>query len=772
MKKALLLIILLIYIIAPLSAQLLPGQWRDLLAYQMGKKVVVAGNKVFCCTSGSLFYCDKADLNPNKVSKINGLTEVDISTIAYDGQNDAVIIAYANSNIDILQKGKIYNLPFIKNKITIPDRRINEITVVNGKAYLACSFGIVVLDVAKKELDDTYYPALNTTPNIVNNVCFDSVNIYAATVTGIFKANLNDAFLMDYSHWTRLTNFNHYDRECNDIKYFNGKVFALYLNDPGTFNDSVLYTNGQTWEKLDLSSYQHTWIRSFNVANNTLLIVFPYSIVGVNASLKTRIIGSGFYPTYAAMDENNVTWVADRLNALLEFDSNGQRVSITPNSPYAPDVFKMDYFNGRLWTVVGGVTQSWYNMFNNRGCQAYFDDSWHSYNSGNCPELNSVRDLINVKIDRNDPNKVFMSSWSTPGSGLLEYSNGSFNFVKGIMPWILTDNGAMDTLYRMGGLSYDPSGNLWITCYDAKRPLTVMTSSGKMKNYSLGETLPLANVLATSWGHQWMYMTYSTKMVVFDNNQTIDVETDDRHTSLSLANVAELVPSGNILCMVEDKSGALWLGTDAGPVIIDNPQDVFSGSSISIHKLLVQLVKGKTDAVYLLENERINAVAVDGGNRKWIGTQNSGVYLLSSDGQQVLTHFTAENSPLWSNAINDIVIDPKKGEVFFGTDKGIISYRGYATEGGQDFGKVYVFPNPIRPNYNGNIFITGLIEDANVKITDISGNLVYETTALGGQAVWNGKNLLNNRVNTGVYLVFCSNSDGSKTYVTKLLFIH
>ena len=154
-----------------------------------------------------------------------------------------------------------------------------------------------------------------------------------------------------------------------------------------------------------------------------------------------------------------------------------------------------------------------------------------------------------------------------------------------------------------------------------------------------------------------------------------------------------------------------------------------------------------------------------------IGTLNSGVYLLSSDGQSQIHHFTAENSPLFSNIISTIAINPKSGEVFFGTDKGLISYQSDAIEGGDKCEGVTVYPNPVRPGYNGPIAIKGVMDKATIKITDISGNVVYQGSALGGQAIWYGTNLNGEKAHTGVYLVFASNNEGINACITKLLFV-
>ena len=175
---------------------------------------------------------------------------------------------------------------------------------------------------------------------------------------------------------------------------------------------------------------------------------------------------------------------------------------------------------------------------------------------------------------------------------------------------------------------------------------------------------------------------------------------------------------------------------------------------------------------YLLAEQQVQCIAIDGGNRKWFGTANSGAYLMNETGTKELLHFTVENSPLPSDNILSISVEPKSGEVFFVTAKGVVSYRGDATEAGNSFGEVYVFPNPVRPDYQGVVTIAGLAADVNVKITDIAGNIVYETTANGGQATWDGNNFSGRRVATGIYLVFCSNDDGSETFVTKLLFVN
>ncbi len=747
------------------------GAWNDYLPYKIATQVVTAGNKIYCTTANSLFYYDVNDKSINKISKIQGLNDVGISSIAYDPQNDALIIAYINSNIDIIKKSTITNKPDIKNKITITDRRINSIYIYNGMAYLACGYGITILNLNSLQFGDTYYPSSDGTVNKVNDVCTDGNFIYAATAKGIFRASYNNDLLVDYSNWNLMKNFTGYNYECNGIKCIPGRVFAIYKNSNYAVSDSLMTFDGTNWQQISISNYSNK-IRSLNASGDKAIVVAGYNVIGIDKNLNISQIGGGSSPVYADIDNNENTWVADQIRTLLEFDSKGNGLNnISPDSPVFPDAYKVDCNNGTIWTAAGSPTSDWVDWeYNNHGVESFSNNSWTCFDADNTALLNPIRDIVNVKIDPNNPNRVFMASW---GWGLIEYNNGNFTTIdktnSTIQPWV-SDN--ILHRYQIAGISFDASGNLWCASAQSKNALNVLTSSGKWHSFNITNNPNINGLLASSIGQLWMTLTSSTTVIVYNYNSTIDNNADDIQTSFNFGSVASLITSNNIYCMAEDKTGNIWFGTDAGPIRLSDPTNVATNGASSAAKILVPIVKGKSAATYLLETERINAIAVDGGDRKWFGTQNSGAYLVSSDGTNVISHFSATNSPLFSNTILDIAIDKISGEVYFATDNGLIGYRGNAIEGLDDFGKVYVYPNPVRPEYTGDIYITGLITDANVKITDITGNLVYETKALGGQAVWNGKNLLNKRVHTGIYLVFCSNQDGTKTHVTKLLFVH
>ena len=229
------------------------------------------------------------------------------------------------------------------------------------------------------------------------------------------------------------------------------------------------------------------------------------------------------------------------------------------------------------------------------------------------------------------------------------------------------------------------------------------------------------------------------------------------------------IPGQYVYAMAVDKNGAVWIGTEAGIGVFFNPENIFTGQNFDAQQILVQ--QGLY-VQYLMENEKVTAIAVDGANRKWIGSEGGGLYLFSADGTKQIYHFTTDNSPLFSNNILALAIDPETGEVFIGTDQGLISYKGTATEGGENFSNVYAYPNPVKEDYDGLIGIKGLVSNAQVRITDIAGNLIYSTQANGGLAIWDGKNFGGEKAKTGVYLIYAGNDNGSQKIVTKLLIIH
>jgi Two component regulator propeller len=311
-------------------------------------------------------------------------------------------------------------------------------------------------------------------------------------------------------------------------------------------------------------------------------------------------------------------------------------------------------------------------------------------------------------------------------------------------------------IQRPRQLKADAQGKYWIADY---RNGLLSNSEGNYKSYSPNSLDTLYqtrrdSVITDLDGNRWSRGGGFGGIVVRNTkNQTVYIS----------ANVGSgNLPSNNVKTLALDRDGQIWVGTDRGVVVFDNPSAVFSGRNFDAYTPVFERRR-------LLGNETVTSIAIDGGNRKWMGTRN-GIFLFNTDGTELVINFTEKNSPLPSNEISYITAEPNTGEVYIRTTKGMVSYRGTATESGlkQDENAVKIFPNPVRPDFEGTIGIEGLVENAFVKITDVAGNLVYETRANGGTAVWNGRTLQGNRVETGVYLIFSANAKGEETCVSRL----
>jgi Tfp pilus assembly protein FimT len=370
-------------------------------------------------------------------------------------------------------------------------------------------------------------------------------------------------------------------------------------------------------------------------------------------------------------------------------------------------------------------------------------------------------------IDPDNADHIFVSTW---GGGVLEYENN--NLVK----QYTESNSPLQTIIpgrpyvRICGLAMDKSKYLWMTQTEVQGSLKVLKPDGSwIVNPITIDAPTIGDIIITTKGQKWIVLPRGYGLFVLDDNKTPDVFSDDRYKKLLVQDTENQVVSF-VYSIAEDLDGNIWIGTDQGPLIYFNPEQVFD-NDLKASRIKIPRNDGTNLADYMLKTETITSIAVDGANRKWLGTSGSGVYLLSADGTVQIKNFNEQNSPLLSNSVVSLSVDNKNGDVWFGTSKGVQSYRGDATTGGAKFTKVYTFPNPVREDFTGNVTITGLIKDTQIRITDISGNLVFETVSDGGQATWDLNNYTGRRVATGVYLVFCASKDGAQSCVTKMLVI-
>jgi hypothetical protein len=515
----------------------------------------------------------------------------------------------------------------------------------------------------------------------------------------------------------------------------------------------------------------------FETELNHLILFSDWGVSVEDYSLNTiaNVNGNSYNngaPISGYVDSDGLFWIADGRNGLVRCSNNNYDF-IYPNGPYNIATWSMAVSKDNLW-VTGGAINLQAPTWSTYGTYLYNDYSnWKNFNRLTDPGYDTLGfpDEVCVAIDPQDTKHAFVGTW---GSGLLEYREN------GIVSVFNSSNSTLQPIYNptfhpvyVGGIAFDKNNSLWIANPMNPTPISVRYADGSWKSFQISGNF--ANVatfglIVDSYNQKWIIARGSggdaLGLGVFNENDPSNSSDDTFKLVNSTSGQGGLV-SLNIYSIAEDKDGAIWIGSDQGVSVIYNPGNVFTGGNYDAQQILIEQ---EGQAQYLLATDYVMAIAVDGANRKWFGTLSGGVFLMSADGTKQLLNFNMDNSPLLSNRIYSIAIDPNTGEVYFGTDAGICSYRGDATEGGETCEDYYVFPNPVAHNYHGPIAIKGLVSNAFVKITDLSGQVVYQTKANGGLATWNGNNFQGVRAKTGVYLVYITNDDGSSTCVTKMVF--
>jgi len=746
------------------------GEWRDHLPYSSVIDVATAPNRAYAATSYSLFYYDIDEYMVTRLSKVEGISDIGISAIEYSDEYKLLVVSYTNANIDLISyNGELTNIPDIKRKNIVGNKNINNISLHGDYAYLSCGFGIVVLNLNKKEIKDTYYIGNNGSQVNVQDIAFDDTLIYAATDEGIFTAYQNSSNLAYFGNWNKDMSLPEPNDNYSDVEFFSDAIFALQ-KDPAFGNDTILQYKNNTWSIL--SGFAGEEYTTINETNDQLIIIGYTNIKFLDASLNT--LGSTYTydgltprPHSAEFDKSGTyVFIGDDNYGLVKTWNYWGYVIIKPEGPYTSSVVSLDITGNVISGVIGGYNSSYEKLYRKGGFYTFSDEEWNSYYTFVNAELDTFTDFICIETVNNDPDHIFIGSY---GQGLLEYNDGSF--VRDYNEANSNLVSSLSTTYvNIGGLNYDEDGNLWITTMGNSSFLSVLKPDGTIKTFSFPSSYSASvtgDIVIDQSGYKWINLPRGEGIIVFNDNETIDNTSDDEYKKLSTNDGYGSLNSLYVNDIAVDRDNEIWIGSNEGITVIYSPENVFDGGDFDAQQILVE-VGGYVQP--LLESEIITCIEIDGANRKWIGTSKAGVFLLSEDGQEEIHHFTTENSPLLSDEIKDIKIHPDNGEVFIATSEGIISYRGTATEPETNLDSVLIFPNPVKSDFNGYLAITNVVENAYVHITDMYGNLIFKTQAYGGQAVWNCLDLNGNRPATGVYLVFISSSGGEFKNVGKFMF--
>ncbi|MBK9146964.1 MAG: hypothetical protein IPM12_03980 [Flavobacteriales bacterium] len=776
---------LFLFLALSAQAQIPIGAWREHLPWQRMIDVVEGDGGVYAATANAVFHYDQSTQETRRLSKVNLLNDVDIRGLAWCQELGMLLVHYGNGNLDLVQGDRSFNMSDIRRSSLLGDKAIYRILVDGTTAYLSCGFGIVVVDLARREVKETWFIGPDGGQVRVRQIALHNDSIYAATSSGLFVASRNAPNLAAFTNWRRRSDMGGFmaNGPFNQAVSFQGRLFINY-DKPNSNNDTLLILRpDNAWEQFGPGRGTYNIETSVSASGEQLLFARDYDLTQFNAALEsvdaTFSYGAGGQfctPARMAKASDNGLWIADRDQGLMRVVGFNNGLPIVPNGPKTANAYRMGAGGGRVYVATGSVTGNWGNAFLKDGVHHFGEEQWRTIDRNNSAIFQtggnefgqSLNDPVAVAVDPIDPARAYVGSWE---DGIVEFRDreavGQFNQTNSSLGLATNDGGGK---VNVAGLDFDAQGNLWASNAHAAAPISVRTRNGQWYSYSpgaiLGGNALLGEIIAASNGYKWLIRPRATGLLVFNDNGTLADAGDDQYKLINSTEGSGGLPSIDVLSIAEDLEGQIWVGTNKGVAVFYNPSDLFTATPSDAQQILIEQ---DGNVQILLETEFISAIAVDGANRKWIGTQTGGVFLISADGREQIAHFTSENSPLLGNTINAIAIEGVSGEVFIATDRGIVSYRGDAIDPAESATCAKVFPNPVPEGYSGAVAITGLARDSEVRITDASGNLVFKTTSLGGQAIWNAMDMSGNRVATGVYLIFASDPDGAFKCNTKVL---
>ena len=746
------------------------GNWRTHLPYQKVIAVEPVNHRIYAATEYELFFYDTEDNSINILNKINGLSDIGISTMRYNESQRKLLVAYTNANVDLIDaNNKVHNMSDIKDKTMVGNKSINNVFFDGDLAYLACGFGIVVFDLKKEEVKDTYYIGNQGDAVNVTDIAFYNGRIYACTDDGVYYASQDAQNLANYSAWHFDNSLIHPHYAYTEMEVFSGKLF---LNYDGGFDKDTLYVlNGAQWgyfdnneknQKLELRAYNDRFI----ITNRYGVKVYDRNL---NQTLNIYSPGGSIEPLSTAIDSRGNYWVGDTQRGLIMTSDGFSNMDVKPNGPASKNVFHLQACGDQVWISTGGHVSNWGKRYLKEGV-ARFDGMWTIFNRNTMENFDTYSDFVCTATDPRDPEVTYVGTW---GNGVLKFKGDELDTV------FNSDNSTLEywvqdpNLINVSGLSFDSKGNLWVANTGATNMLSVMERNGRWHSFNLGGSLSgmdIGTMLIDSHDYKWI-ITRNGTLIVFNDNGTLDITSDDQAVTLNTA-VGNGHLLGSVNCLALDQSGAVWVGTNNGPCLFENSTKIFSGSDFDATQKRVHRNDGTDQFDWLFDGSSVlSMAAVEGTKEMWFGLE-SGVYLMSFESNpKELHYFNTTNSPLLVNAVNTMAID-KNGEVFFGTENGVISYRGEAAPAEPYVSDVVAYPNPVRPDYTGYVGIKGLVANTLVRITTVDGTFVTQLVSEGGQAVWDCTNINGAKVEPGIYLIYVSTKQGTDKFATKILIMN
>lgn len=760
MKKSILYLLFLLFLQFGFAQN---NVWQGYFSYNSIKDISASPTAIFAAADNALFSKNLKSGQLKTTNTVDGLSGQNITSLYYSVALNKTIVGYENGLMIVINEadGSMLNVVDIISK-QLPSnlKRINHFMEYNGIVYVSCDFGIVQFNLNTMLFGDTYFIGDNGAEVSVSQTAVFNGNIYASTTKGIKRADISNKNLVDFYQWTQLAS-----GSWSSIETFDSQLVAVnstgYVNSYNSISNSFVGFSQLPQASVDMRAMGNYLIIS--TLNNVYVYNKQMTLVRQINSAQISVSSLTFS---CATSIDDIIYIGTKENGIYSTSilSSFAYENLLPSGPSRNNIFSMQATTSTLWTVYGDYSGS-YNPYpiDSYGISKFSEKGWL-----NIPYENvlGAKSIVRVMINPNDENQVYMGSGF---SGLLKVEND--------VPTLLynQNNSGLEDItsipgyrndVRINGGAFDKSGNLWVNNSLIKNGLKVLKSSGQWQSYSLDGILNSS--LNTSFG-RLIIDKNGTKWWCTNVDGLISYnESNNKFKKITVGTDLGNLPSSDVRSIAVDNNSQLWIGTAKGLRILSNVSSFQTDDQMTTKSIII-LEDGIGQE--LLYEQFITDIAVDGANNKWIGTADSGVFLVSSDGQITQYHFTTTNSPLPSNTVNDIDINNATGEVFIATDRGMVSFKGSATSANEDLNNVYVYPNPVRPEYTGTVKIAGLLNKATVKITDIEGNLVYETTSEGGTIEWDTTAFGNYKVASGVYMIFISAQDGLETKVKKVMII-
>jgi len=739
--------------------------WQGYFSYTQIKAVSESPTAIYAASENALF-AEKLETNIIKTTTtIDGLSGETITAMYYSSIANKTVVGYENGLIIVINEadGSLLKVvDIINNNLPANIKRINNFMEYGGIVYVSTDFGIVQFNLATSQFGDTYYIGDNGAELKVSQTTIYNGFIYAATSNGIRRGDRTNPNLIDYKQWQQMAVGMWFG-----INAFGTELYAVnsagyvhkYDSVSSTFTGYLALPEPTTNFRTTADYFVITTPNSVYVYNKQMALqrqINKDQVPDINSNFTCATIAKDFI--YIGTAENGLV-----TTSLL---STSNYENLTPLGPSRNNIFSMQATPTQLWTVYGDY-DVFYNPYSldDFGISKFSTSGWL-----NIPfdKVLGSKSMTRIAVNPSNEKEVYASSFF---SGLLK--------IEADVPTILYNqsNSALQSLtisppdpnyidIRINGSTFDKSGNFWVTNSRVVNGLKVLNPSGQWKSYAMDKILSSAT--ENDFGTM-VIDKYGTKWMATDRNGVIGFnESSNTFKKITFGPDQGNLPIADVRTVAVDTKNQLWIGTTKGLRVLSNVGSFQTDNQLTTNSIVIL----ENDlAQELLYEQFITDIAVDGANNKWIATADAGVFMVSPNGQETKYHFTTENSPLPSNIINDISINSKTGEVFIATSKGLISFKGIATSASENLNNVYVYPNPVRPEYEGTVKINGLLNKANVKITDVAGNLVYEAISEGGTLEWDTTAFGKYKVASGVYMIFISAQDGIETKVKKVMII-